>query len=258
MSGAAGDTRWYNRPLVALGCLLAGLVVAVGYVHTHRGAPAAAKVHSRLVDRVHDADRGADDLGGRVATLERQVAAERNAALAGGSEGTLAQQLRAAQLQAGQVAVRGPGMTVTLRDPSGPSPSGVTGRAGSVPITATHILTDRDVRSVVNELWHDGAEAVAVNGVRLTPTSAIRFAGEAVLVDFRPITSPYRMSAIGDTDNLSTSFAQSSVASRYQTRESVQGIGFSFTESTHVQLPAGAPAAVRHAPPNPSRTRGPR
>ena len=56
------------------------------------------------------------------------------------------------------------------------------------------------MRSVVNELWSDGAEAIAVNGIRLTPTSAIRFAGDAVLVDFQPITSPYRIDAIGDAD----------------------------------------------------------
>ncbi len=245
--------RWYDRPLVALGCLLAGFVVAFGYVHTHRGAPQAAKVHSDLVSRVRDAEHGADDLAGRVVKLERQVAAERNAALPPG--GSLAGQLRRDQVQAGQVAVEGPGMTVTLRDPPAASPSGVAGRGGSVPITATHILTDRDVRSVVNELWHDGAEAIAVNGVRLTPTSAIRFAGEAVLVDFQPITSPYRISAVGDTDGLSTGFAQSSVASRYQTRKSALGIGFSFTESDHLSLPAGAPASVRHATPSPNPTR---
>ena len=73
------------------------------------------------------------------------------------------------------------------------------------------------MRSVVNELWHDGAEAISVNDVRLTPTTAIRFAGEAVLVDFQPITSPYTIRAIGDRHVLETGFVDSAVASRYQT-----------------------------------------
>ena len=45
---------------------------------------------------------------------------------------------------------------------------------------------------MVNELWADGAQAMSVNDVRLTPTSAIRFAGQAVLVDFQPLLPPVR------------------------------------------------------------------
>ena len=46
------------------------------------------------------------------------------------------------------------------------------GAAAGAPSTTAHILIDRDVRSVVNQLWADGAEAISVNGIRLTPTSA--------------------------------------------------------------------------------------
>ena len=132
---------------------------------------------------------------------------------------------------------------------------------------ATQLLTDRDVRSVVNELWADGAEAISVNDIRLTPTSAIRFAGEAVLVDFEPINPPYVIRAIGNADRLDTGFAASAVASRYQTLASVRGIGFSFDERDKLQ-PAGqhveradlcstgrdgrAPPARRRSPPAPS------
>jgi uncharacterized protein YlxW (UPF0749 family) len=161
--------------------------------------------------------------------------------------GDLAKTLGLDQLQAGLTAVTGPGFVVTLRDPAKPTAGPTPGRGGTTPIGSTNILTDRDVRSVVNELWHDGAEAVSVNDVRLTPTSAIRFAGEAVLVDFQPITSPYRIAAIGDADLLSTNFAQSAVASRYQTLTGVEGIGFSFTDSDELTLPASAPVRVRYA-----------
>ena len=86
-----------------------------------------------------------------------------------------------------------------------------------------------------------------MNDVRLTPTSAIRFAGEAVLVDFQPITPPYEIRALGNADTLSTNFAQSGVASRYQTLRSVDHIGFSFTDSNHLTLPASASVKVRYA-----------
>ena len=64
-------------------------------------------------------------------------------------------------------------------------------------------MRDGDLQLVVNALWAAGAEAISINGQRLGPTTAIRFAGEAVLVDFRPVTNPYEVSAIGDPDTLS-------------------------------------------------------
>jgi uncharacterized protein YlxW (UPF0749 family) len=180
--------HWFDRPLVAVGCLLIGFLAVVAYVHTNRGAPQALKVHDDLVNRVRTAEHSTNDLAARLTKLQAEVARVQNAALS--NSGPLAAQLRNAEVEAGQIAVQGPGVTVTLREPKLAKPTSVTGRPGSIPISATNILSDRDVRSVVNELWHDGAEAVAVNGVRLTPDSAIRFAGDAVLVDFQP--SPRR------------------------------------------------------------------
>lgn len=248
--------RWYDRPAVAIACFAAGFVIVVGYVHTHRGAPEAAKVHDSLVQRVRSAQHADDQLQRRLDQLNAQLAALRASALP--SSGALAQQLQAAEVMAGQVTVRGPGIEITLREPSTPSPTAVPGRGGTVPITATHILTDRDLRSVVNELWADGAEAIAVNGIRLTPTSAIRFAGEAVLVDLQPVTSPYTIAAIGDPDSLVTSFAASEVASRYNTLKSAEGIGFSFHESSSLTLPGNASTSLRYAhEPTPTPTRTP-
>jgi uncharacterized protein YlxW (UPF0749 family) len=251
---AGAPRRRYDRPAVAVGCLLVGFLLVLAYVHTHRGAPEAAKVHDSLVSRVRAAETGGNSLAARVRDLERQLAAAQDAALP--KSGAIARDLDLAQLQAGQLAVSGPGITVTLREPAAPTASPDPGRGGTTAIGDTNILTDRDVRSVVNELWHDGAEAISVNDVRLTPTSAIRFAGEAVLVDFQPITSPYRIRALGDADNLSTNFAESSVASRYQTLVGVDGIGFGFTESGNLKLPGSGPVKPRYASVPPTKKRG--
>jgi uncharacterized protein YlxW (UPF0749 family) len=255
----AGRRSWYDRPLVALGCLLIGFTAVVGYVHTNRSAPAAAKVHSDLVNRVRTAQRDGSALESSAAALGAQIDAQRNAALAG-SDKSLTNNLARSELLAGATAVHGPGVRVSLADAPTATASPSNGRPGSTPITATAQLTDQDVRSVVNELWTDGAEAISVNDIRLTPTSAIRFAGEAVLVDFRPITSPYTIRAIGNADMLVTSFADSDVASRYQTLTAARGISFSFDEEKKLDLPASPlvnpiyarPAA---ATPSPGATR---
>jgi uncharacterized protein YlxW (UPF0749 family) len=236
---AAGE-RW----LTALGCLVIGLALAIAWVHTHRGAPQALKVHQRLVDRVRVAAQTADDLDRQAATLGAQLNRLRTRAL---SDSTgLRQQLQRQELLAGALPVTGPGVRVTLGDPPATTaPSAAPTRGASIPT----ILTDRDVRSVVNQLWSDGAEAIAVNGIRLTPQSAIRFAGQAVLVDLEPIASPYVVDAVGDADTLDTGFAASAIASRYQTLQEADGIAFTFAQQKSLSLPAVAVPALRYASP---------
>jgi uncharacterized protein YlxW (UPF0749 family) len=248
--GRDAPRRWFDRPAVVLGCLLVGFTVAVAYVHTHRSAPEAAKVHKSLVARVKTAQESGDALEAEAQRLDSEITKARQRALPGTSLGA---RLQRAQLLAGATPVRGQGLAVQLANPPQPTATPSGGRPGSTPIDGAQTLTDRDVRSVVNELWHDGAEAMAVNGVRLTPTSAIRFAGQAVLVDFAPITSPYTIDAIGDSDVLVTSFADSDVAGRYHTLTSVEGISFSWTQERTLRLPATAAAAPRYASPAPTR-----
>jgi uncharacterized protein YlxW (UPF0749 family) len=242
--------RWYDRPAVALGCLLIGFTVVVAYVHTHRSAPQAAKVKDGLVSRVRAAEKGNTALDTQLQTLNAALARARAEAGAGAANSVVEQE----QLLAGQVAVTGPGMQVVLRAPPGPTASPSARRGAQEDAGAPFILTDRDVRSVVNELWADGAEAISVNGVRLTPTSAIRFAGQAVLVDFQPISAPYTIRAIGNSDQLDVAFAASEVASRYHTLASADGIGFEFTQQSSLSLPASAAVSPRYASPAPTAT----
>ena len=251
--GSDAPPRWFDRPAVVLGCLLVGFTLAIAYVHTHRAAPAAAKVHDDLVARVKAAQSSGNALEAKAQQLGTDIARARAHVLPGTALGA---QLQRTQLLVGATPVVGPGLRVQLGNPPQPTSSPDNGRRGTTPIGGTQILTDRDVRSVVNELWHDGAEAISVNGVRLTPTSAIRFAGQAVLVDFAPITSPYTIEAIGDSDVLVTSFADSDVASRYHTLAAADGLRFSWAQQRKLHLPATAAVSPRYA--RPAETKRPR
>ena len=236
---AAAD-RW----LTALGCLVIGFALAVAWVHTHRDDPQAVKVHDGLVARVRAAAQTVDDLDRQAAVLGAQLSRLRAKALS--TSTGLRQRLQQQQVLAGTLPVSGPGLRVTLGEP--PASSGPTATPTRGAAIAT-ILSDRDVRSVVNQMWSDGAEAIEVNGLRLTPLSAIRFAGQAVLVDLQPIASPYVIDAIGSADRLDTGFAASAVASRYQTLQQADGIIFSFAEKTSLSMPAAAVAPLRYASP---------
>lgn len=244
--GGTPARHWYDQPLVAVGALVIGFLLAVSWVYTHRSAPEAAQVHDKLVAQVRDAEHTVSDLTHTDASLNARLDRIRSQALA--NSGPLVRELDRDQILAGLAAVHGPGLEVRLADPKvSAAPTDAAGHATRGPMTTAHSLIDRDVRSVVNQLWSDGAEAIAVNGIRLTATSAIRFAGDAVLVDYQPISSPYVVDAIGNSDRLVTGFAASDVASRYQTMASARGIGFSFTQQSSLTMPASPSTPLRYA-----------
>jgi uncharacterized protein YlxW (UPF0749 family) len=102
---------------------------------------------------------------------------------------------------------------------------------------------------VVNALWAAGAEAISINGQRLGPTSAIRFAGEAVLVDFRPVTNPYEVRAIGDPETLSSGFLASPEVAALALIEESFGLRFDFSREEELSLPAASTPELRSAEP---------
>src|SRR5699024_6159528 len=100
-----------------------------------------------------------------------------------------------------------------------------------------HVL-DFDVQLIVNSLWAAGAEAISINDRRLAFGTAIRSAGEAILVDLEPVTSPYRIIAIGEPDRLTRSFSETPGASHLKLLHSNFRIGSSITQHARVDLPA--------------------
>ena len=56
------------------------------------------------------------------------------------------------------------------------------------------VILDTDLQSLVNGLWMAGAEAISINGQRLTSLTAIRIAGEAITVNNVSLTPPYVVS----------------------------------------------------------------
>ena len=78
----------------------------------------------------------------------------------------------------------------------------VTGPGVQVQVTSAQDIT-QVLQDLVNELRSSGAEAIALNRVRLITRSVIEEdAGQHVLVDKQPVSSPYLLEAIGDPATL--------------------------------------------------------
>jgi len=179
-----------------------------------------------------------------VQRLRRDVARQRRQALQASREGAaLEAETTALEIATGADPVSGPGLRVTLGNARSGGDVLGTPRAGASAGSGSGRVVDRDLQDVVNALWASGPEAVAVGDQRLTAQSAIRSAGEAILVDFRPVSEPYVVSAIGDPARLESDFAATATARRFRSYSSAYGLVFTIRRSGSVR-----PAAVGRRP----------
>ena len=248
----AGERRT-AMVLLSVGLLLVGLLFAVAYRGTLRTAPESERARQALVRDVESGSALSDSLQRQAESLSGQLVKERDAVLTRTETGErVNSEVRRLEAAAAQVAVTGPGIKIIAGDALAKQqidPS--TGEAVSVPPDDNGRLRDRDLQSLVNALWAAGAEAISVGGERLAPTTTIRAAGEAILVDLRPVTSPYAIEAVGDPATLLPRFADSDAARRYQSYTGLYGIRFTVTRETGMTLRAGTGPDLRYAEPVP-------
>ena len=250
---AAGEepprSRW-RRGQVAVAAVmaLAGVLAAVTYDQAAAGAQGREEVRMALVAEIEGESATTDRLAADLEALRGQVTAARDDALAATAVGQRAlDRLAGAELAAAVVPVSGPGLLVTLADAEPDADEDPVG--GTTEADPRGQVRDGDLQLVVNALWASGAEAVSINGQRLGPTTAIRFAGEAVLVDFRPVTNPYLVSAVGDPGTLRGRFLASPEVNALAVISDTYGLRFEFAQEDELSLPAGSLPELRSAVP---------
>ncbi|WP_189551916.1 DUF881 domain-containing protein [Streptomyces lavendofoliae] len=230
---------------LAAGLVLAALVVTLGAAQARISAPVVAKEREELIDRIEDETSAADGLEKRIEELRAEVGERQRKALEqhGGDQGQLV------ALLSGATPVHGPGVKLVVDDAE-ETEDGGGGPRESSGFADTGRVRDRDMQRVVNGLWQAGAEAVAINGQRLTALSAIRAAGDAILVDNKPLVPPYTVLAVGDGKKLRTTFQDSADGQYLHVLQENFGIRTSISDQGEVRLPAAPSLIVRTAQPS--------
>lgn len=231
---------------VLAGLLVVGLGTGIAAAQARRRADEVGSSRRALVADVRERTSATDRLAEEASRLRSSVSRTRSLLLGTDARGRQAAALVSAlELVSGAVPVHGPGIVVTLDDApdAGAAAQDRGGQAGDGRVF------DRDLQDVVNALWAAGAEAVSVNNQRLTAQTAIRSAGEAVLVDLRPLSPPYLLRAIGQVDTLEPAFVDSATARRFQTWTSLYGLRFQVRRAGDLRLPAAGPPDLRLARP---------
>ncbi|MFE6777634.1 DUF881 domain-containing protein [Streptomyces sp. NPDC057702] len=243
--GKQGLPRSVSAKLwLAAGLVLTTIVVTIGAAETRIAAPTVAKERQELIDRIESETSTADTLEDDVDALRDEVGERQRAALEkhGGDKGELV------ALLAGATEVQGPGVKLVIDDAEG-ADGGGGGPRESNGFSDTGRVRDRDMQRVINGLWQSGAEAIAVNGQRLTALSAIRAAGDAILVDNRPLVPPYTVLAVGDGERLRSTFEKSADGRYLKVLKENYDVRVRTSVEDEVRLPVAPSLIVRSAEP---------
>jgi uncharacterized protein YlxW (UPF0749 family) len=249
-SAAGGAPRSRGRAGAMLGLTMAaaGLLLAVTYDQAAASAQGREQVRAALIDDIRNDSAVTDELAVQLESLRAEVATTRDELLAASAVGQRAlDDLGRAERGAAAVPVTGPGLLVTLANADPEADDDPVG--GGSEEDPRGRVRDGDLQLVVNALWSAGAEAVSINGQRLGPLTAIRFAGEAVLVDFKPVTNPYEITAIGDPDTLAGRFLASPEVNALAVISETYGLRFDYARKDELTLPAASTPELRIAVP---------
>jgi uncharacterized protein YlxW (UPF0749 family) len=107
------------------------------------------------------------------------------------------------------------------------------------------IVLDSDVARVVNGLFSNGAVAISVNNYRITSTSAIRSAGQAVLVGYQALTPPYEITAIGNVSEMIAEMKTGVTGEDIREISANYGVRFKVVQLNQVTIPEST-APVRN------------
>ncbi|WP_179855247.1 DUF881 domain-containing protein [Actinoplanes atraurantiacus] len=234
-----GTRKAVSSGVLAVTLVALGFLLVVAYQQTVADEPARTTARAELVEQVQKRRDETARLQERAEALGDEVAGLRERELSS----TTVQRLRDLEAATGLAQVSGSGARITVAD--GPTPiNPVTGERNTVAR-----VKDSDLQLATNALWSLGAEAIAINGQRLTATSTIRQAGEAILVDFRPVTSPYEVVAIGP-DDLAEDFRDGYAGKFFEQLAAKYGMSFQAKDVDDVTLPAATELKLRVAEPS--------
>lgn len=115
----------------------------------------------------------------------------------GSAFGIMQNELEKAMNYSNYYRVQGPGIIMTMNDSQQEIAEGED--------IAWYLIHDIDILEIVNELKMAGAEAISINGERVTPTTSIRCGGPIINIDGKRHTVPFIIKAIGDPKALEAS-----------------------------------------------------
>ncbi len=222
---------------IALVCLVMGVLLAIQFKATENyQTDLIPERLDELTEKLNTVTKQKDALEEEVLSLRDKLINVRETDKA---MKDLQDELQKVQMAAGTIPVEGPGVAVSVNDSTINTQPGENANSS--------IVHDTDLLILVNELKASGAEAIAINGERLTAMSEIRCAGTLILVNWTKIGPPFLIEAIGDPDMLESGLM---LNGGHLTTLKFLGLQTSVQKMENIKLPAySGPMKITYAVP---------
>jgi uncharacterized protein YlxW (UPF0749 family) len=227
-----GPIWWGRWAMVLTAALVLGLGVTWGVRALRSPGEEEQRTRAALERRAEDAQDRVTALRERTNDLSGEIESLQNQALSA-TDPAAAAQARSLAITVGAIPVTGWGLEITLREDSQAVAAG----------SDESRIRAGDLRIIVGSLWQSGAEAVAVGGVRLAATTAIRDVGDQIQVGFESLGTPYTIQALGPAEEMEIGLASGRAAQRISLLTGYFGAGVEVRQVKGLELPASAEAA---------------
>jgi uncharacterized protein YlxW (UPF0749 family) len=228
--------RWArSRPswqiTLGLALLALGFLVAAQLASQSPRVRYTTQERTPLLETAGELQNQQDDLKFRILQLRDQIeGVEVQGAGSADLVKGLNDELEQTRIAAGLIALTGSGIVLQLEDSQDPVPPDAS--------QADYLVGSRDIRTILEELWLAGAEAISINGERVTPTTAVIDIGATLLVNSAYLAPPYQVTALGPSDLYHRLSASPGFIDFVRARAGGFGIGLSFAEPASVDVPA--------------------
>ncbi len=136
-------------------------------------------------------------------------------------------------------AVRGEGVVVLILEQA---------KVADLEALSSAVVHAEDLLKIINELRTGGAEAISLNGIRMTELTEVVNAGAHILLGGAAIVSPYRLEAIGPFDDMKRCLTLRGGVTEYL---QFYGITVTLTRAKQLSLPAARePKRLQYAKPS--------
>ncbi|HUQ79459.1 MAG TPA: DUF881 domain-containing protein [Patescibacteria group bacterium] len=213
--------------LLVLGFLIAAQLAAEGPRVRY-----TSQERSPLVETALGLQAQQDDLKGRIVALRTSIQeVEHQGAGSEALVSGLNDRLEEARIAAGLIPLTGTGIVLRLEDSTQPVAPGGT--------ESEYLVGAADMRTIVALLWQVGAEAIAINGERVTGSTAVVDIGGSMLVNAAYVAGPYQVTALGSRELFGRLSATPGWGEFLRTRGAF-GISIAWAEPDVVDVPAYA------------------
>ena len=141
--------------------------------------------YEEAYQRLENAQKELEDTRNRVTSNDEQLK-------------NLEEKIKKYNILLGTTDVTGQGVTITVAD------ANVNNSIAALIEARNLIIHDTDILEIVNELNNAGAEAISVNGQRISLNTSILCDGNVIVINGEKISSPFEINAIGFPARMAT------------------------------------------------------